>query len=61
MDLQIAKREPLTLLLKFSGLVSYSGEKRRRYFTESFLLTNDGSAWKVISDTFRFLDRPAFT
>ena len=60
MDVQIVKPEPLTILLKFSGLVTFDGVRNRRYFAQSFMLTNDGCSWKIVSDVYRFIDSKAF-
>ncbi|XP_013773512.1 NTF2-related export protein 1-like [Limulus polyphemus] len=46
-----------TILVHAAGNIKFSGKNRCK-FSESFLLTakqgNDGSVWRVVSDTFRF-------
>ncbi|EDO49593.1 predicted protein, partial [Nematostella vectensis] len=44
-----------TILVIVEGLVQYEGHKAKN-FSQNFLLTVEGTVWKVASDCFRFLD-----
>ena len=53
---QIASPDRTSVLVVCEGNVRYGDDRRRKYFTQNFLLMSDNNTWKIVTDNFRFID-----
>lgn len=53
----IATKGHTTVMLVCEGHVTYGEDKKRKYFTQNFILMSENNAWKIVTDCFRLIDR----
>ena len=53
---KVATHDRTAILVTCEGKVKFEHEKEWRYFSQNFLLMSENTTWKIISDSYRFID-----